>query len=1160
MLTITSGNQCDGIEQELGMQEKGDFQDELRQLESEIRKLSSIKNSPDNKRLYQKHGSRSFGLQKLRIRRMTKKRNASANVEETTNTDVIKRVKELQIICKDLSGSINAASAVKSPKMESRDDDEMLLTGRGNDELERVTGDRIEILQAIAACADVLSNFSVDLKISKHSMNNFENFVNEIEITESKFIQTNIDTEISKKLTEDVERLGDEVEITESKFLDIETSKELREYVEKSADKIEATEKKFLETKVDTVTSNQSTQNTDAFMCYDINDCRIIEAIENLVTSLVIGENTEDDQETICENVEEKSSHDYFCGISKLWNITQDVEASLEESSSPTEKEASIKSMASIVTTECRTNHTEHRKNTTECSTEDPKIDTIHTTTPNEYKIYPTEEKNQTDENPEKEADPTNKNSEKENFQKQEENPENDDNFQTSFHCDFFNSLCSLTRKNTDTEEVENSEKEDKTGTSSDCAFFDSTNEDDVGTLLDDNFFDSLGLLTRANTDAEAMKKSEKEDEVGASLDRNIFDSPCSSTRTNENEIEISSDCNFFDSLGSLTRTNTDAEAMRGLEKEGEVEQSLDCIFFDSQCLLTRTNEDEVGTSLNYGFSDSPCSLTRTNTDTEAVETSKEKNLEEKPKQNAKFHDFADSDEQEQNDETVTKEESKKKLENLETAKRHCITTITSMDGIKKDCSAVEFQGNMPAECNIKTVTSMDFIPRFEVIGCKRWNKQAHDKGTSKNKTPDTMDIMEKEESTEEKDQRQIASVSSMDFIPRLEVVGFKESRDSNESKQKGTWPMLKRQSRHDKEGTAPREGKAKTKERVSKEKVLETRTKTTSRRGTRRMAAKTRRNGRRLKQQLSRGNRSADALHIGTIQEDPEQLEQVTIHSVNAIKKIDTKGNAINRNIHKTLRKNTADEFPSLLVVGTIQEDPEQSEQVSNYSVNAIKKIDTKGNAIHHNIHKTSRKRTADEFPPPLVVQDQVVRATPDNTEFENLPRKDDAVPIDVHKARIAPQLHEGTQDSASRLCMSGHRQAPVDVRALLDTATSSLSTWTGNKSTFKESSIKQREDRDGNDYENRQKSKPWFFQAKEEHSDIVECLSPVFSIPTQSTFGTRNDEGDNEDNEYINRYYDFGEDDVGSDYDEYDDDYEYDYEYNDAVDREDCYVCDSY
>jgi len=235
-----------------------------------------------------------------------------------------------------------------------------------------------------------------------------------------------------------------------------------------------------------------------------------------------------------------------------------------------------------------------------------------------------------------------------------------------------------------------------------------------------------------------------------------------------------------------------------------------------------------------------------------------------------------------------------------------------------------------------------------------------------------------------------------------------------------------------------------------------------------RRMAAKNRRNKRKMKH-LSKQERESNALRLGAIQEAPENLEQPSYDSAYTIDKIQAKGN--------TMHRDTPD--------------------------------------------------------PRLVDQDNVVRTTPDNSE--------DLVNDD----------------------------------ALICNVTSSLSIWTANKSDIKEVNIRQRESCDDDiDYENRLEKKPWFFQRlQEEHDEIMECLSPVLSIPAQSTFGTRNEYGNIENDEYISHYYDFGEDDVGGNnnygYEENVDDCEYDHEKyiyhgeeeeEEEDDDDDCYVRDSY
>jgi len=420
MLTIDSINQRDGIEQQAELQQKGDFQDELQKLESVIRNLSSIQKSEDNQNDNEKHGNRSFAFQKLRLRRTKKKKVASDNAEEIKE-DFMERVQKLQSICKDLKDRLKAdedkdndetaAWAVKSPRIESRDDDGMLSTGRENVEEGRIVGDRTEVLQAIAACAKLLSNFSMDPRTSKHSMENCDIPVVEIELTESKFLEVAIDQDTQKQFTENVEKLVDEIEITESKFLEINAD---RETSEKLTDEIELTESKFLETKM-------STENANTSMCYDINDCKMIEAIENLVKYLVVDESSEEEseeKEATCENTEETAIHDCFCGIPQLWD-TPCEEASSDEIGSLTEKEVSVNSNGE-----------------TEEAKESEKGDEVGVSV--DCDLSSLDRANTETE------ELTVKNSKRDEIYNG-----------TSLYCNFFNSLGSLTELNTETESVE---------------------------------------------------------------------------------------------------------------------------------------------------------------------------------------------------------------------------------------------------------------------------------------------------------------------------------------------------------------------------------------------------------------------------------------------------------------------------------------------------------------------------------------------------------------------------------------------------------------------------------------------------------------------------------------------------------------------------------
>ena len=629
--------------------------------------------------------------------------------------------------------------------------------------------------------------------------------------------------------------------------------------------------------------------------------------------------------------------------VARLAIMRQKQEASPDGIGSLTEKEVSVNSVTSTVTTECRNDSMEHLKNPNESSTQDS--ETVHPTSPEEFTIYPKEE-NQTDENPENDVDSTG------------ESSDMDDEARISVDCDVFSSLCLFTTTNGETEEAKDSEKEDEVGVSVD--------------------FD-LSSLDRENT--ETVENSKNDD----------------------NHIGTPLGCNFFNALGSLTEISTE---------------------------------------------------------TKSVETSKEKNREKKQDQKPEL----------------------KVDDLLEMTDRQCMTTFTSMDNIRdyvvagfqspdsqardEEVEKMRVEGKEAGERAINTVSTMDFIPRIEVVGLK----------------------VVKEEPKEEIDNQQLISVSTMDFIPRLEVVGFKERGNSKEAKN------VKQPRREGKSMAQKIIFKGKSSSEKSEAKIEKL-----SHKEYRRMAAKNRRNKRKMKR-LSKQERKSDALRLGTIQEAPEHLEQPSYDSVYTIDKIQTKGNTMDR------------------------ETPD----------------------------------------PRLVDQDNVVRTTLDNSEL------DDNFPRDIHKAPCTPQMNDGATDPTSQLNVSRYHRDLVNDDALICNVTSSLSTWTANKSVIKEVNIRQREDCDDDiDYENRLEKKPWFFQSrKEEYDEIVECLSPVLSIPTQNTFGTRNEYGNIEDDDYIDHYYDFGEDDVGGnnndDYEENVDDCEYDHEYyiysgeeedDDDDDDDDCY-----
>lgn len=562
-----------------------------------------------------------------------------------------------------------------------------------------------------------------------------------------------------------------------------------------------------------------------------------------------------------------------------------------------------------------------------------------------------------------------------------------------------------------------------------------------------------------------------------------------------------------------------------GTEVENTI--SLNCDFSSSMCLSKRANtelnseknsdhEDEiVTTTLDCGIFDSLSLTTREKTKAEAGET---------PNENKQKEELGG---EQKNDQIGTKDGSKKGLEILDLTKAHCVSAIVSMDMARRsimdqtnqlaaeehcvtaiaDCVDIGLEitdsaSNVHGELDeriIKTITSMDFIPRIEVIGHKKSQNEVLQEGK---KTPHTTPT-EIEDSREDMDEQQIRTVSTMDFIPRFEVVGFKNtsSERTDESKSRNA---IKR--------TSSREGAAKTKFLFGRvrSKKSESQPHKISHKEYRRKALRERREQRRTKH-LSKQLERSNVRHLGTIQEAPEQMEQSNVDSVTMNEKVESK--------YKSLYRDT----PETLV-----------------------------------------KKSLKESPPPLMLQ-----------EKKNHQK-------DVRKAPSAVQL-QGTEDTMSALTFAGHPQvgfsrSPVHRHALIDIAPSSLTTWTGNKSYMAEVNIKDSESRDDSPDAVKSPVKsptkmPWFFQSlqvddeTEEKDEVVHCLSTVLSIPAPSSFGSRIDSLN--DNEYVNHYYDFGDEEtVDKDNEYYDDEYDHDdancdlykEEEEEEAKESDCYVCDSY
>ena len=1053
----------------------GGFIDEIRDLESLIANLTSPPTSPGQKHGKKNKSHRSFGFQKLRLRHTGKKKLASANSEETKG-ELMERANALQGICRDLTERLkedelinSTTSAAENTNMdESRDDDEIMnFRRRVDEEEERREEERNELMVAIAACEKVLSKFSnnADIKKAESNIGRNKSNENEIEMTESNFIETSVKEEEPNKLAEHDAEPSDEVQLTES----------------------------------------ESAANTSSFISCDTSNFIIIEMIESLVRYLV-GDGNQEEKEEEKEKVEKEeeepegaavgeqeeqeatdvkternSIQNCYCDVSKLWNVEGDLEVSPEENSSQTENEASMNTLTSTETTVCQIKPTKQQKNSSESSAADAKIETKNLVSLKVDTIYP-EEENQGNENPDMGADPTDGNS------------RNEDGVTSSLDCDLFNSLCAMQRTNTNAEAVKDAAPADK-----------KPHEDDK--------LDPPRAFESTKTPTEAYENPNSTD--GTPQKKNEFTAPL--------------DCALFNPLCSLESANTDtfeevAEDTKPIDensqKEDDVTTLLDCepiIYIcaleDTDSFVEVTKNSTNKRSLVREISSPTLSAVKS-TDTEVLTLGTSTFGDARTL--AGTSTFGDArtlgtidngiftsldslvgakyrDDPVENEELLDTIDAEQYVTSA--VKEAVLTTVANVYDFQVCVVPSADLQDSGDEHAIATVSTMDFIPSIEVVGVKKpeetsainkivrfkkSNNLGHDGKALTVKKIDSKNIVDNEGPTEiEEDQQQIkavTSISTMDFIPRLEVVGFKSTRKDLRGKRK----QSRRRSR------VPKKERV-TKEKESSPKKAESRTRKITQKEYRRTAAKKRREQRKSKITPKEGNDS-NALPLGTIQEALEHIEQPSLDSASAKETVKRRGTMINRDTPKTLGENPENELPPPLLAGLV---------------------------------------------------DFLLPASPQNTTLPDIPKK--------QKLPISPRSE-----------LSGYDQSPTSDDDLLNTTTSSLTAWTP---AVKEINVKHEEDDDGyyayDDDDDAPKKKSWFFQRqkKEEHADIMECLTPVLSIPAIATNGTRY--GDNDDDEYVNRYYNFSQDGdpaKDSDCEEYSDEYNHESDvYNSEAERGD-------
>ena len=174
------------------------------------------------------------------------------------------------------------------------------------------------------------------------------------------------------------------------------------------------------------------------------------------------------------------------------------------------------------------------------------------------------------------------------------------------------------------------------------------------------------------------------------------------------------------------------------------------------------------------------------------------------------FDDEIEEKEREQNDTSFKTSDENLECENLDRLEIETILPLTENNPEKKEVECVvarietsnssrSDQVEAIEEQAIKTVSTMDFIPRFEVVGLKKSTNGAQNEDTLPNISRDTIKSKESKEKEELTTERQITSVSTMDFIPRLEVVGFKKSEKPKGSKRHVNtkrWRQSKKEAR----------------------------------------------------------------------------------------------------------------------------------------------------------------------------------------------------------------------------------------------------------------------------------------------------------------------------------------------------------------------------
>lgn len=506
---------------------------------------------------------------------------------------------------------------------------------------------------------------------------------------------------------------------------------------------------------------------------------------------------------------------------------------------------------------------------------------------------------------------------------------------------------------------------------------------------------------------------------------------------------------------------------------------------------ITLQKEDDAATRLYCGVFDCMPASSNKRRKVDAAEIPVENSIEKTLQYSQSTHSVVSS-EQVRNNELEAESQNVAKTE---TDDQQLVVTLE--DIMNEDDDEVN-------DLSIPSVSTMDFIPRFEVVGFKG-------AGTPVRRSAPTKKVVEKTRPKHADDHQQLVTVSTMDFIPRLEVVGYKsgpsvdpenDERPTNETTERRN--TSSRKSGNGEDRTAAQEKRSRSKRRApgdsgdsSSKSSKSQNPQKISQRAHRKKVAKKRRQQRRQRQLARQKNRSTMCA-LGTIEEAPAHMEQPSMSQ------------------------------PSMSQPSMTQPSMDQSSHISS-------NFEKNDDPVHLETPETPEDNALGELSMNAFAPDLAEAPRYNSPELDLLSEEGSAVPLG--KARSAPMLIKESQSHStmSRLYSSGWHQPSVEEKnEYFDTVTSSLSTWTANKSAIKRASSKAKKTL-GSDKENSQKKKPWFFQSapkeiqqEPDFGEIVENLSPVLSIPMLNTFETEYERERNEDNEYVEQYYDFGEDDI--------------------------------